>query len=453
MFLKQVAGQGQRTKDIIQKYFFPEFITALILYFLPLFIDAYFIGYLQSSTLYTISAVVDNSLNMFVKIAEGLSLGIVVLGGQYNGKREHKNTGKIFVHGLWTVLFFACCVCIGLYLFAQHVLLFYNLPEAMVQIGVPFLRVRIFGLFLLFLSFSLIGFLRSIKNAVLPMVMFGAGALIFVICDYFFIFGWGSLQPMGLLGSAWAYVAQYAAMTVIGCVYILFFAQKEYAIGLYKNIPTVQDVQKLLFVSLPIVVDKSIMAWAYVWLAAQIGQLGAVPLGSFGVIKLMERLAFVPATAFSQVSTFLASNDAGRDDWAAVRANTIKIFILAAACVCTLLYIGSAWPEIIVSMIDRTKTFGPLTKQVFPLLSFLVLFDLLQLILSGTLRGVGAVYTVMLTRTVVIVFFFMPISYVLAHWIQLDNQSYQFVLIYGSFFIGNLFMSILYVARLWLKNR
>ena len=60
-------GAGESFKDIAYKYFYPEFITAFILYFLPVFIDAYFIGHLKSSSLYTISGIVDNFLNLFVK--------------------------------------------------------------------------------------------------------------------------------------------------------------------------------------------------------------------------------------------------------------------------------------------------------------------------------------------------------------------------------------------------
>ena len=64
---------GQSYRMILQ-YFWPEFISALILYSLPYFIDCYFIAHLKSTEIYTISGVVDNVLNLFVKIAEGLSI-------------------------------------------------------------------------------------------------------------------------------------------------------------------------------------------------------------------------------------------------------------------------------------------------------------------------------------------------------------------------------------------
>ena len=66
--------QGGQSTSSILAYFFPEFITALIIYSLPYFVDCFFIGHLKSTEIYTISGVVDNVLNMFVKVSEGLSI-------------------------------------------------------------------------------------------------------------------------------------------------------------------------------------------------------------------------------------------------------------------------------------------------------------------------------------------------------------------------------------------
>ena len=58
------GNHGQSYVSIL-RYFFPEFITALILYSLPYFIDCYFIAHLKSTDSYTIATVVDNVLNLF----------------------------------------------------------------------------------------------------------------------------------------------------------------------------------------------------------------------------------------------------------------------------------------------------------------------------------------------------------------------------------------------------
>lgn len=80
------------------------------------------------------------------------------------------------------------------------------------------------------------------------------------------------------------------------------------------------------------------------------------------------------------------------------------------------------------------------------MLSLLSFFDILQVILSGALRGAGDVKTVMYVRLAVCLGFFMPSSYVLSH-IAIENQVLKFVLIYSAFYIGTALMSFVYINR------
>ena len=114
--------------------------------------------------------------------------------------------------------------------------------------------------------------------------------------------------------------------------------------------------------------------------------------------------------------------------------------------VAVLVTIVSIYPSQIVQMIDRNKEFAGLAQAVFPWLSVLIFFDLLQLILSGALRGASDVQTVMLTRLTVICFYFVPTSYIISR-LPIASDSLKFFLIYGSFFVGNALMSIVYIKK------
>ncbi len=193
------------------------------------------------------------------------------------------------------------------------------------------------------------------------------------------------------------------------------------------------------------------MAWAYVWLSKMVIGLGPYALANFSVIKLMERMVFLPALACAQVITFLVSNYIGHQKWNDIKANIVKVLILASIMVGALLCVGSLYPERIVGMIDQNKEFGSLAAKVFPALSLFVFIDLLQLILSGALRGAFDVQTVMITRVCVICFYFMPMSYALS-LLPIKSDVLKFFIIYSSFFVGNGLMSIVYIKRLAKKQ-
>lgn len=450
-FSCNLQKDGQSFGAILQ-YFMPEFITALILYSLPYFIDCYFIGHLKSTEIYIISGVVDNVLNFFVKIAEGLSIGTVALAGYYNGLHRHKDVGRSFIDAVWVSIFIGGMISFMLYVGGYWIYKFFNFSDATIKIGLPFLKIRAISMFLMFIFFACIGFFRSIKNSFIPMILFAIGSAVFVFFDYCLIFGNLGFPQLGLQGSAVAYLLQYMIMLLCALIAIFYYGfHRTYSMNIFTGISSHAEVFKLLAISLPIVVDKGIMAFAYIWLSKVLSCIGQYALANFAVLKLMERMAFLPAVAFSQVITFLVSNDIGNHRWADIRANIIKVLLLASCMVAVLLVIGSLYPTEIIQMIDRNKEFGALAAAVFPILSVLVFFDLLQLILSGALRGASDVQTVMFTRLTIICFYFVPVSYGISR-LPITNDVFKFILIYGSFFIGNALMSIVYIKRFTKKQ-
>ena len=437
---------GQSFSKILG-YFWPEFVTALILYSLPYFVDCYFIAHLKSTEIYTISGVVNNVLNLFVKIAEGLSISVVAIAGYYNGLQKHKDVGKSFVDALWVTVFIGSIISFMIYVGGYWIYKFFNFTDSAICIGLPFLKIRAVAMFLMFVFFACIGLFRAIKNTFVPMMLFAIGSFVFMFFDYCLIFGKFGFPELGLYGSAVAYLIQYIVM--LSCALLSIFGyglHKKYSIKIFSGISSAAEVFKLLAISLPIVVDKAIMAWAYVWLSKVLSCMGQYALANFAVIKLMECMVFLPATAFSQVITFLVSNDIGNQRWDDIRANIGKVLVLASIMVAALVTIVSLYPCQIVHMIDRNKEFAGLAQAVFPALSVLIFFDLLQLILSGALRGASDVQTVMLTRLTVICFYFVPVSYMLSR-LPIASDPLKFFLIYGSFFIGNALMSIVYIKK------
>src|SRR5205814_376061 len=135
---------------------------------------------------------------------------------------------------------------------------------------------------------------------------------LFVFFDYVLIFGKWGFPEMGLQGSALATIIQYGSMMTLALCYVLFNKKNlKYGIKLLSALTDISYVKHLLSISWPVVLDKAIMAWAYVWLGKMIATMGTGGIAAFCVVKDMERFSFLPAIAFVQVITFLVSNDVG----------------------------------------------------------------------------------------------------------------------------------------------
>ncbi|HEV2600675.1 MAG TPA: MATE family efflux transporter [Candidatus Babeliales bacterium] len=430
----------------IMRYFLPEFVTALLLYSLPIWVDAYFISRLQSTSLYSTLGATNNLLHLILKIAEGVSVGTIILAGRHNGAGDFKAAGRTIRDAFWVTILLGVSFSSMLY-FGAHYIYSWYVPAELVDTGAAFLQLRAFGVFFMFVFFAFIGFLRGLKDARTPMCLYVVGSITFLLFDYLLIFGNYGFPEMGLYGSALASIIQYGLMLLLAMV-IVFCGKKyrKYSIELFSGLSDVSYWKELIKLSIPVIIDKAMMAIALVWLLRLIKSLGACGVASFCIIKDLERVALLPAVAFAQVITFLVSNDLGAKNWDGVKSNIKKILFLATIMVFTIIILFSCYTTFIVKFFDTRSEFTHVAAQVFPVLGFLVFFDVLQIILSGALRGLANVKVVMWVRFLVLSCYFFPVSYVMSQ-LAIDDPAVKIILIFGSYYTGNALMSFIYVNR------
>lgn len=440
----KVHGESYQT---ILRYFFPEFITALVLYSALSLLDARFIAALKSTTAYATVGMANNMLHFITKIAEAMAISITILGGQYNGAGQFKEAGHSFVDAFWVIFLVGFIFSASLYFGAYYIYAFMGVTPKMIVLGIPYMRVRAIGVFLMCLYFACISFIRGLKNTQTPMYIFFVGGALFIVFDYVLIFGVYGFPHFGLLGSAYATLIQYGAMLLLGLAYIIFNkSYKPYAITLLKPFTDWSYAKHVFNLSWPIVLDKATVAGAYIWLAKMIAPMGKYAMATFTVVKDMERFSFLPAIAFAQIITFLVSNDFGKKNWPNIAANIKKVIFLTSLMVFTFLVVLSIRPDLFVTIFDQKHKFTEFAAHVFPLISIFVFFDLLQLILAAALRGAGDVRIVMWVRLFVCIGIFCPLSYLFSQ-LTMQDQILKFVLIYATFYVGSGIMSLVYIRR------
>lgn len=437
---------GESYSTII-RYLLPELIFAFLLYSLPSLIDSLFISTLKSTATYATLGVTNNLLHFMVKIAEAFGVGTIILSGQFNGQANYKEVGRGLRDAFWVTSITGFFIAALLYGGAHSIYRFYGMAEDIILLGVPFLRMRAIGVLFMFIYFAFIGFLRGIKNTKVPMYIFCVGQLFFLFFDYALIFGHFGFPAMGLQGSAVATVIQYSIMFALASLYILCNKEHhKYYIDLLAPIKDGTLAWRLITLSLPVMCDKAVMAGAYIWLCKMISCMGTSGVATFCAIKDMERFAFLPAIAAAQVITILVSNDFGAQRWDAIKSNIKKTILIASIGVFSILTLFTAFSTHVAQMVDKNGDFSNFIVTIFPLLSGFVFFDLLQIVLSGALRGTGNVKIVMLARLFICGGFFVPLSYLFSQ-LPIENQTLKFVLIYGSLYIGNGFMTYIYINR------
>jgi Na+-driven multidrug efflux pump len=194
-------------------------------------------------------------------------------------------------------------------------------------------------------------------------------------------------------------------------------------------------------------VDKTTLAMSYVWLSKMLAPMGTAVIATYDVVKNLERFAFLPAIAFAQIIVFLVSNRLGTKDYDGAISNVKKVLILTSIITSIALLFLCMNASFFISCFDPKNKFTDFASFVLQIISVLVVFDFIQLVLAGALRGAGDVRSVMWGRFFSCFFIFIPVSYAISK-LPIQQQSVKFLLIYGTFYLTTAVMGIIFLMRI-----
>jgi len=437
-------------------YWFPELVSLFIIVALPPLFDNYLLAGLGSTAAYGILGLASNLVHNCIKFSEAIPVASIAIIGRFNGAKNYSVCGQELVTSFWT-----CCI-VG---FLQFTLLFFGasaiyrwlgVPEAMVSLGAPLLRLRAFSILLAFILWAFVYFLRALKNTKTPMLITLVGTTTYLISASVLIPGRWGIPSLGVYGAAYAALLQYSVMLGIALWHI--FRSPQYRryfnrVKMFSFHP--RKMLHLVVLSIPIMIDKSSLSFAYVWLSKMIAPLGANAIASFDLIKNLERTAIMPAAAFAQVITFLVSNYIGAQNGDGAKATIKKVILLTALFVGIALTVLCTGAPYFIGRISPSPEVSQFAIPMLRMISVLVIFDFLQLLLAGALRGSGNFHIVMWGRFITCFFFFIPLS----TWISglhIENTFYKFGLMYGAFYINTALMGLIFLffimRRRWYRK-
>ncbi|MFA5074762.1 MAG: MATE family efflux transporter [Candidatus Babeliales bacterium] len=445
--MRIMRENGESIREILYLWL-PEMIFATMFISLPPIIDSYIIASLKSTTTYGALGMANNFIHSLLKFAEAIPVATMVIIGHHNGAQKHTECGKDLGDTFWTTIILGIMQFLAIFFGANYIFGWLGVPEKMIQIGAPFLRLKSLGILLTFVSLGFFAFMKALKNTKIPMAIQITGTGIFILFDYILVWGKFGFPQLGLTGSALATIIQYSVTIILAILYILFNKNyKKYFTKTFFCFFNFKKVLHLLNLSWPIMIDKSSIAWSYIWLSKMIAPLGKYAISSFDIIKNLERFAFLPAVAFAQIIVFLVSNRLGAKDPVGAKANIKKVMLMTSVFVSMSLIFLCYNSKFFIRLFDPKHKFTDFASPVLIIISLLVVFDFIQLILAGALRGAGDVRTVMWVRFFCCLLFFGPLSYIFSN-LNIQNPVYKFALVYGSFYLNTGIIGLIYLLRI-----
>jgi putative MATE family efflux protein len=272
-------------------------------------IDAFWVGRLGANA---VAAVSVSTPVMFLTI--GLGAGMAIAGStliaQYFGARNQEMVDHVAAQTLLMIVLISV-VLGGLgFAFAPTLLRLMGVTPAVFSGALGFMRVSFVGLVFNFFFFMFQSIMRGVGEAKMPVFIVLGTVILNFLLDPLFIFGWGPIAPMGVMGAAVATVGTQSLAAFIGMGFLLKGSHGVH-LAWHDFIPDAVYIKRAFFLGFPASVEQSARALGLTVLTFLIASFGTLTMASFGVGSTILQVVMIPAMGLSMAVSALVGQNIG----------------------------------------------------------------------------------------------------------------------------------------------
>lgn len=322
-------------------------------------------------------------------VALGFVFGIDPLATQAHGARDRERLGSVMLHGAITALLVAIPVA-TLWLLTAPVLVTLGQDAGIAARAADYVRVQIPGLPCFLLFMALRQFLQA-RGIVRPVLWVSLGANLFnAAINYPLIFGKFGLPALGATGAGIG-----TAVTQTGMLVALLWISWRWRLGRGTRRPRgrgavqLARLREIFVLGAPVAFQISLEYWAFAIVTLWAGQLGALELAAHSIVLNLASLSYMIPLGISIGATTRVGNRVGAGDRAGARRAAWVAFGLGAGVMLVFalaFVVGRHW---IPTWFSTDAAVVALAAAILPIVAAFELFDGIQVVGSGVLRGVG----------------------------------------------------------------
>jgi MATE family multidrug resistance protein len=233
--------------------------------------------------------------------------------------------------------------------------------------------------------------------------------LVNVVLNYAWIYGNFGFPPLGVIGSAWATTASRWLMAALLLV-LGWRTLRPYVARVAPNLLDPRPLWRMLKLGLPIGAQMMLEGGAFNVMALLMGWLGVVQVAAHQIALNLSSLTFMVPLGVSSAAAVIVGHAVGRGDAEGVRRSTLASLLVGAGfMLCTgVLFI--AIPGMLAGLYTPDAAVIALAALLLPIAGVFQVFDGLQVVAIGLLRGLGDTRTPMIVNILGFWCIGMPVS-------------------------------------------
>ena len=267
--------------------------------------------------------------------------------------------------------------------------------------------------------------------------------------NWVFIFGHLGLPAMGVLGSAWATSISRGLLVLV----LWLAARRELAPFLYPIDSRVwqgMPLRRMLRLGLPIGAQHLLEFGAFALVALMMGWMGTVQMAGHQIAINLAALTFMVPLGVGDAASVLVGQAVGRADAEATRG-AARAALVSGACFMALTgTLFLTFPHALAQLYTREGQVIAIAAALIPIAGVFQIFDGLQVVAAGVLRGVGDTRGPMLINLLGYWCLGLPVSVYLGFVLRLGPVGLWWGLVLGLAVVAS---SLLFRVRSRLVHR
>ncbi|HTS12469.1 MAG TPA: MATE family efflux transporter [Candidatus Limnocylindrales bacterium] len=408
-------------------------------------VDTMMVGRLPESAV-AIGAVSLGSILYYVVaiFGTGIMLGLDTLVSRSYGAGDLEDAHRSLVNGVYLSLAISPILMGVVWLWEPIVRSFHIQPLVMAQ-AVPYLRALNWGTLPLLLYFAFRRYLQGVNLAKPVMFSLVTANIVNFVGNWVLIYGHWGFRAMGTVGSGWSTTVARCYMAAVLMAYAVY-RDIRHKTGLRRasRRPHFRRVWELLNLGFPAATQLGVEVGVFAVATTLIGKLGAVPLASHQIALNTISFTYMVPLGISAAAAVRVGHALGRGDaHGASRAGWTAMALGAGFMSCMALLFWLV-PQYIARIYTPDHEVIRVASRLLFVAAFFQLFDGLQTVATGGLRGAGDTRTPMICHLVYYWALGLPLGAYLCFRVKLGAAGMWSGLCVALIFIGS---TLLYLWR------
>jgi MATE family multidrug resistance protein len=290
----------------------------------------------------------------------------------------------------------------------------FGIHPSVLREAVPYLMAILWSTFPLLLYFALRRYLQAMNRVTPIMFALVTANLVNVAGNWILVYGHFGAPAMGAEGSGWATCISRIYMVLVLVVYLFYDAARRRT-GLF-DVPLAIDCKRigeLVHLGLPAATQISLEVGVFAAATALIGTLDPLSLAAHQIALTTASFTYMVPLGISSAAAVRVGQALGRGDvHAAGRAGWTAMGLGAAFMTAAGVVLVIA-PQYVAGVFTNDRAVIRTAVSLLAIAAAFQLFDGLQTVATGALRGTGDTRTPMLCHLLLYWLLGLPLGYVL----------------------------------------